>query len=131
MRTANVRTVVIWTLVALVGRRLVRARARPGEDVSAAWMVAAALGSYAIGYRFYPKFIAHKVLKVDASRATPAERSTTASTSTPPTAASCSATTSPRSRAPVRSSARYGPRRWAISPARSGSPPPQRPSSRR
>nr|WP_203616247.1 carbon starvation CstA family protein [Streptomyces sp. SID13726] len=45
-----------------------------GEDVSAAWMVAAALGSYAIGYRFYAKFIAHKVLKVDATRATPAER---------------------------------------------------------
>nr|WP_202477972.1 carbon starvation CstA family protein [Streptomyces sp. SID5470] len=45
-----------------------------GEDVSAAWMVAAALGSYAIGYRFYAKFIAYKVLKVDATRATPAER---------------------------------------------------------
>nr|WP_206327079.1 carbon starvation CstA family protein [Streptomyces sp. S3(2020)] len=45
-----------------------------GEDVSAAWMVAAALGSYAIGYRFYSKFIAYKVLKVDRTRATPAER---------------------------------------------------------
>lgn len=75
MRTANVRTIVIWTLVALVGATgwAVLALAR-GEDVSAAWMVAAALGSYAIGYRFYAKFIAHKVLKVDATRATPAER---------------------------------------------------------
>ncbi|MGX1477378.1 UNVERIFIED_CONTAM: carbon starvation protein [Streptomyces canus] len=75
MRTANVRTIVIWTLVALVGAAgwSVLALAR-GEDVSAAWMVAAALGSYAIGYRFYSKFIAHKVLKVDATRATPAER---------------------------------------------------------
>ncbi|MDH6452792.1 MULTISPECIES: carbon starvation CstA family protein [unclassified Streptomyces] len=75
MRTANVRTIVIWTLVALVGASgwAVLALAR-GEDVSAAWMVAAALGSYAIGYRFYAKFIAHKVLKVDATRATPAER---------------------------------------------------------
>nr|WP_217422828.1 carbon starvation CstA family protein [Streptomyces sp. 8P21H-1] len=45
-----------------------------GEEVSAAWMVAAALGSYAIAYRFYAKFIAHKVLKVDGTRATPAER---------------------------------------------------------
>ncbi|MGC0338000.1 hypothetical protein RKD20_003034 [Streptomyces sp. SLBN-8D4] len=45
-----------------------------GEDVSAAWMVAAALGSYAIGHRCYAKFIAYKVLKVDATRATPAER---------------------------------------------------------
>ena len=70
MRTANVRTIVIRTLVALVGAAgwSVLARAR-GEDVSAAWMVAAALGSYAIGYRFYSKVIAYKVLKVDATRA--------------------------------------------------------------
>ena len=75
MRTANVRSIVIWTLVALVGATgwSVLALSR-GEDVSAAWMVAAALGSYAIAYRFYAKFIAYKVLKVDRSRATPAER---------------------------------------------------------
>ncbi|MEU6146338.1 carbon starvation CstA family protein [Streptomyces sp. NPDC047081] len=75
MRTANVRTIVIWTLVALIGATgwAVLALAR-GEDVSAAWMVAAALGSYAIGYRFYAKFIANRVLKVDGTRATPAER---------------------------------------------------------
>ncbi|MER6014639.1 carbon starvation CstA family protein [Streptomyces bluensis] len=75
MRTANTRTVVVWTLVALVGASgwAVLALAR-GENVSAAWMVAAALGSYAIGYRFYARFIAYKVLKVDRTRATPAER---------------------------------------------------------
>ena len=75
MRTANVRTIVVWTLVALVAAAgwsaLALAR---GENVSAAWMVAAALGSYAIAYRFYAKFIAYKVLKVDGTRATPAER---------------------------------------------------------
>ncbi|MFE5818302.1 carbon starvation CstA family protein [Streptomyces sp. NPDC056479] len=75
MRTANPRTVVIWSLVALVGAAgwTVLALSR-GEEVSAAWMVAAALGSYAIAYRFYAKFIAYKVLKVDRNRATPAER---------------------------------------------------------
>ncbi|QOV35679.1 carbon starvation protein A [Streptomyces ferrugineus] len=75
MRTAKPRTVVIWTLVALVGAAgwSVLALSR-GEEVSAAWMVAAALGSYAIAYRFYAKFIAYKVLKVDRTRATPAER---------------------------------------------------------
>ncbi|MFI1353751.1 carbon starvation CstA family protein [Streptomyces sp. NPDC020898] len=75
MRTANTRTIVIWTLVALVSATgwSVLALAR-GENVSAAWMVAAALGSYAIAYRFYSKFIAYKVLKVDRTRATPAER---------------------------------------------------------
>lgn len=75
MRTASTRTVVAWTLVALVGATgwTVLALARD-EEVSAAWMVAAALGSYAIAYRFYSKFIAYKVLKVDKNRATPAER---------------------------------------------------------
>ncbi|GAA3562893.1 carbon starvation CstA family protein [Streptomyces osmaniensis] len=75
MRTANPRTVVIWTLIALIGASgwTVLALSR-GEEVSAAWMVAAALGSYAIAYRFYAKFIAYKVLKVDRTRATPAER---------------------------------------------------------
>ncbi|RCG20002.1 carbon starvation protein A [Streptomyces diacarni] len=65
----------MWTVVALVGAAgwAVLALAR-GEEVSAAWMVAAALGSYAIGYRFYARFIATRVLRVDKSRATPAER---------------------------------------------------------
>ncbi|MGW7271416.1 carbon starvation CstA family protein [Streptomyces sp. NPDC054864] len=75
MRTANPRTIVIWTLVALVGAAgwTVLALSRD-EEVSAAWMVAAALGSYAIAYRFYSKFIVNRVLKVDKKRATPAER---------------------------------------------------------
>ncbi len=75
MRTVRPRSVIIWTAVALVGAvgwaMLALAR---GEEVSAVWMVAAALGSYAIGYRFYSRFIAKKVLKVDKNRATPAER---------------------------------------------------------
>ncbi len=76
MRTqTRTRTIVIWTAVALVGAvswaviALVR-----GETISAAWLVFAALASYAIGYRFYARFIARKVLGVDDKRATPAER---------------------------------------------------------
>ncbi|MFH8464693.1 carbon starvation CstA family protein [Streptomyces sp. NPDC017991] len=74
-RKASPRSIVIWTLVALIAAAgwSVLALSR-GEEVSAAWMVAAALGSYAIAYRFYAKFIAHKVLRVDKNRATPAER---------------------------------------------------------
>ncbi|QDQ13595.1 carbon starvation CstA family protein [Streptomyces spectabilis] len=75
MRTATPRTIALWSLVALVGAAgwTVLALSRD-EEVSAAWVVAAALGSYAIAYRFYAKFIAHKVLRVDKRRATPAER---------------------------------------------------------
>ncbi|RBM23243.1 carbon starvation CstA family protein [Streptomyces sp. PT12] len=69
------RSIVIWSLVAVVGAVgwSVLALSR-GEEVSAAWMVAAALGSYAIGYRFYARFIQNRVLKADPTRATPAER---------------------------------------------------------
>ncbi|MFF0743840.1 carbon starvation CstA family protein [Streptomyces sp. NPDC004111] len=69
------KSMLIWGLVAVVGAVgwAVLALSR-GEEVSAAWMLAAALGSYAIAYRFYSKFIANRVLKVDKTRATPAER---------------------------------------------------------
>ncbi|MEU7158374.1 carbon starvation CstA family protein [Streptomyces chrestomyceticus] len=72
---ANPRKIALWTAVALVGAAgwTLLALSR-GEEVSAAWMVAAALGSYAIGYRFYARFIATRVLKFDRTRATPAER---------------------------------------------------------
>src|SRR6201987_1644375 len=45
-----------------------------GEEINAMWLVIAAVCSYALGSRFYSKFIAAKVLTLDALRATPAER---------------------------------------------------------
>ncbi len=44
------------------------------EPVNALWIVTAAVCVYLLGYRFYAAWIAAKVLAVDASRATPAER---------------------------------------------------------
>src|SRR5712692_2984920 len=38
------------------------------------WLVVAAICTYALGFRFYSKFIAAKVLILDGQRATPAER---------------------------------------------------------
>ena len=72
---SRTRSIVIWTAVAVVGAvswgviALVR-----GERISAVWLIAAALGTYAIAYRFYARFIVKKVLEVDDKRATPAER---------------------------------------------------------
>ena len=66
---------LVWILVAVVGAAswtmlaLVR-----GEEVSALWILFAALSSYAIAYRFYARWIARRVLQVDDTRATPAER---------------------------------------------------------
>ncbi|MFF7266026.1 carbon starvation CstA family protein [Streptomyces sp. NPDC008159] len=69
------KSLAIWITVALVGALgwAVLALSR-GEEISAVWLVVAALGSYAIAYRFYSRFIARRVLQVDDTRATPAER---------------------------------------------------------
>ncbi|HEX9109057.1 MAG TPA: carbon starvation CstA family protein, partial [Longimicrobiales bacterium] len=45
-----------------------------GETVNAAWLLTAAICSYAVGYRFYSKFLAKRVFGLDDRRATPAER---------------------------------------------------------
>ncbi|MFP3564622.1 carbon starvation CstA family protein [Paraburkholderia sp. SIMBA_030] len=45
-----------------------------GENVNAVWLVTAALIVYFIAYRFYSKFIAGRVLRLDDARQTPAER---------------------------------------------------------
>src|SRR4051794_14034341 len=72
---SRTRSIAIWTAVAVIGAvawgviALVR-----DEQISAAWLILAAVGSYAIGYRFYARFIQYRVLGADASRATPAER---------------------------------------------------------
>ncbi|CAA9445121.1 MAG: Carbon starvation protein A [uncultured Rubrobacteraceae bacterium] len=65
----------IWIAVALVGAVCwgVLALGR-GETVNAAWLLFAALASYAIAYRFYARFIQRRVLETDDNRATPAER---------------------------------------------------------
>lgn len=65
----------VWVVVVLLGVAAVAGVAlRRGEPINAMWLVIAAACTYAIGYRFYSKFIAAKVLALDAQRATPAER---------------------------------------------------------
>ena len=67
--------VVVWILVALVGAAAfgIIALSR-GESVNAAWLITAAVCTYAVAYRFYSKFIAAKIFELDARRATPAVR---------------------------------------------------------
>src|SRR6202163_1219930 len=67
--------VLIWLVVAVVGALALATIAfHRSEPINAMWLVVAALCSYALGYRFYSKFVAAKVLALDAMRATPAER---------------------------------------------------------
>jgi len=66
---------LIWLAVALFGALAVATIAlHRGEQINAMWLVIAAACTYALGYRFYSKFIAAKVLALDTLRATPAER---------------------------------------------------------
>jgi len=65
----------LWLAVAVFGALAVATIAiHRGEQINAMWLVVAAACTYAIGYRFYSKFISAKVLTLDAMRATPAER---------------------------------------------------------
>jgi carbon starvation protein len=64
-----------WLLVAVAGAGALGVVAfRRGENVSAAWLLVAALCTYAIGYRFYSAFIAARIFALDDTRATPSER---------------------------------------------------------
>ena len=45
-----------------------------GESINAAWVIGATVAIQMIGYRFYSRFIADKVLGLDGSRSTPALR---------------------------------------------------------
>lgn len=71
----RVAKVILWIAVAALGALSLATIAwHRGEPINAMWLVAAALCSYALGYRFYSKFLAAKVLTLDSLRATPAER---------------------------------------------------------
>jgi len=66
---------LVWALVSLIGAGAFATLALSrGETISAAWLLTAAVCTYAVGYRFYSKILAAKVFALDATRATPAER---------------------------------------------------------
>src|SRR5512142_142989 len=68
-------SIFLWGLAGLVGTAALAVVAfHRGEPINALWLVVAATCCYALGYRFYSKFIAAKILAVDPLRATPAER---------------------------------------------------------
>src|SRR6202035_504027 len=71
----KIASMVAWGTVGLVGAAAISVVAvHRGEPINALWLVVAATCCYLLGYRFYSKFIAAKILALDALRATPAER---------------------------------------------------------
>jgi carbon starvation protein len=71
----RILTRLLWAAVAaLAAVALGLVAAVHGEPVNAVWLVAAAACVYALGYRFYSRWIAVRVLELNDQRATPAER---------------------------------------------------------
>jgi len=65
----------LWIAIASVGALATGAIAlNRDEPVNSFWLILAAVCIYLIGFRFYSKFIAARVLALDDNRATPAER---------------------------------------------------------
>src|SRR3982750_1972809 len=71
----RLRSILIWTLISALGAAsfgwLALSR---GETVNAAWLLVAALCTYAVGYRFHSRFIATRIFALDAARPTPSVR---------------------------------------------------------
>jgi carbon starvation protein len=66
---------LLWAALAVLGAVCLAVIARTrGEAVNSFWIVAAAICIFLIGFRFYAKFIATRVMMLDNRRATPAER---------------------------------------------------------
>ena len=68
----KVISIVIWCAVAVMGAGAYAALAMTREEpINSIYILVAALCSYAIGYRFYSKWIAARILGLNDRRATP------------------------------------------------------------
>jgi carbon starvation protein len=66
---------LIWGAIALLGAYGFAGIAlNRGESINSIWLVTASVCIYLVGFRFYAKFIAAKVMALNDERATPAER---------------------------------------------------------
>jgi carbon starvation protein len=67
--------VLLWSGISLAGAGALGAIALyRNEPINAMWLIVASVCVYLVGYRFYSRFIALKVMELDDRRATPAER---------------------------------------------------------
>ncbi len=66
---------LLWAAIAILAAFCLAGIAlNRGEPINSIWLVVAAACTYLLGFRFYAKFIAARVMALDNKRATPAER---------------------------------------------------------
>jgi carbon starvation protein len=71
----KILSITTWGLIAALGAAAFGMLAlKRGETINAAWLLTAAVCTYAVAYRFYSRFLAYKVFNLTDQRATPAER---------------------------------------------------------
>jgi len=71
----RVFSIPAWVAIALLGAgALGKIAFDRGEKLNATWFVVAAVCCYLVAFRFYSAFVAAKILALDDTRATPAER---------------------------------------------------------
>ncbi len=69
-----IKSIVIWGLISALGAVSFGILAlNRGESINSIWLITAAICVYAIGYRFYSKFMAKRVFELDDNRKTPSE----------------------------------------------------------
>lgn len=67
--------IIVWVVVVIVAvAAFAKLALSRGESINALWLVVAAVSIYTIAYRFYARFLAHKIMGLDDRRLTPAER---------------------------------------------------------
>lgn len=70
----SLKSIVVWGLISILGAFCFSVLAlKRGETINSIWLLTAAVCTYAVAYRFYSKFIAEKVFRLDENRKTPAE----------------------------------------------------------
>ncbi|MEL5589263.1 carbon starvation CstA family protein [Serratia ureilytica] len=73
MKREGILKHIPWMLLGILGAACLGVVAlRRGEHISALWIVVASVAVYLVAYRYYSLYIATRVMKLDASRATPA-----------------------------------------------------------
>jgi carbon starvation protein len=75
VRMKSIGSIIVWSLISALGAGALGYMAlRNGETINAAWLLVAAFCFYAVGYRFYSRFISRNVFALDDRRTTPAHR---------------------------------------------------------
>ncbi|MBA3697753.1 MAG: carbon starvation protein A [Planctomycetes bacterium] len=71
----SIGSIILWSLISLLGAGALAGMAlNRGEHINAAWLLVAALCCYAVGYRFYSRFVSQRIFALDDRRSTPAIR---------------------------------------------------------